>query len=81
MAELHRCGAFKTEWCDKGEDPMALEAENIESRPLWKPLHLQPVFLNVLTTEIIFVWSYLKKAFAYQVDQIWRAKTSKELWT
>ena len=22
----------------------ALEAENIESRPLWKPLHLQPVF-------------------------------------
>lgn len=23
---------------------MALEAENIESRPLWKPLHLQPVF-------------------------------------
>ena len=23
---------------------MALEAENIEARPLWKPLHLQPVF-------------------------------------
>ena len=23
---------------------MAFEAENIESRPLWKPLHLQPVF-------------------------------------
>ncbi len=23
---------------------MALEAENIESRPLWKPMHLQPVF-------------------------------------
>lgn len=22
----------------------ALNAENIESRPLWKPLHLQPVF-------------------------------------
>ena len=22
----------------------ALEAENIESRPLWKPMHLQPVF-------------------------------------
>jgi dTDP-4-amino-4,6-dideoxygalactose transaminase len=21
-----------------------LEAENIESRPLWKPMHLQPVF-------------------------------------
>jgi len=23
---------------------MALEAENIESRPLWKPMHMQPVF-------------------------------------
>lgn len=25
---------------------LALEKENIESRPLWKPLHLQPVFKN-----------------------------------
>jgi len=25
---------------------LALEKENIESRPLWKPLHLQPVFSN-----------------------------------
>jgi dTDP-4-amino-4,6-dideoxygalactose transaminase len=23
---------------------LALEQENIESRPLWKPMHLQPVF-------------------------------------
>ena len=23
---------------------LALEKENIESRPVWKPLHLQPVF-------------------------------------
>ena len=23
---------------------LAMEAENIESRPLWKPMHLQPVF-------------------------------------
>ena len=23
---------------------LALEAENIESRPLWKPMHIQPVF-------------------------------------
>jgi dTDP-4-amino-4,6-dideoxygalactose transaminase len=22
----------------------ALEAENIEARPIWKPMHLQPVF-------------------------------------
>ena len=25
---------------------LALESENIESRPLWKPMHLQPVFKN-----------------------------------
>jgi len=25
---------------------LALEAENIESRPLWKPMHMQPVFSN-----------------------------------
>ena len=25
---------------------LALEAENIESRPLWKPMHLQPIFLT-----------------------------------
>jgi hypothetical protein len=23
---------------------LALDAENIESRPIWKPMHLQPVF-------------------------------------
>ena len=25
---------------------LALEAENIESRPLWKPMHLQPIFFK-----------------------------------
>ncbi|NLD93467.1 MAG: aminotransferase class I/II-fold pyridoxal phosphate-dependent enzyme [Fibrobacter sp.] len=25
---------------------LALEKENIESRPLWKPMHLQPIFAN-----------------------------------
>ena len=25
---------------------LALEKENIESRPLWKPMHLQPIFEN-----------------------------------
>ncbi len=28
---------------------LALEAENIESRPLWKPMHLQPVFRGCRT--------------------------------
>jgi dTDP-4-amino-4,6-dideoxygalactose transaminase len=27
---------------------LALEAENIESRPLWKPMHMQPIFQNEL---------------------------------
>ncbi len=30
--------------CDREAIRLALEAENIESRPLWKPMHLQPVF-------------------------------------
>ncbi|PKO20814.1 MAG: hypothetical protein CVU38_18080 [Chloroflexi bacterium HGW-Chloroflexi-1] len=25
---------------------LTLEAENIEARPLWKPMHLQPVFAS-----------------------------------
>ena len=38
---------------------LALEAENIESRPLWKPMHLQPIFCNYsyygsLTAETLF---------------------------
>jgi dTDP-4-amino-4,6-dideoxygalactose transaminase len=27
---------------------LALDRENIESRPLWKPMHLQPIFQNEL---------------------------------
>lgn len=30
---------------------LALEAENIESRPLWKPMHLQPLFEGALHIE------------------------------
>ena len=29
---------------DREQVRLALEAENIESRPVWKPMHLQPVF-------------------------------------
>jgi dTDP-4-amino-4,6-dideoxygalactose transaminase len=32
---------------DREEIRLALEARDIESRPLWKPLHLQPVFADV----------------------------------
>lgn len=30
--------------CNREDVRLALEAQNIESRPLWKPMHLQPVF-------------------------------------
>ncbi len=32
---------------DRERIRLALEAEDIESRPLWKPMHLQPVFADV----------------------------------
>jgi dTDP-4-amino-4,6-dideoxygalactose transaminase len=34
---------------DREQIRLALEAEDIESRPTWKPLHLQPVFTGVPT--------------------------------
>lgn len=34
----------KTNGVTREDIRLALEAENIESRPLWKPMHLQPVF-------------------------------------
>jgi len=40
--DSRRCGVTAGEIID------ALELENIEARPVWKPLHLQPVFANCL---------------------------------
>jgi dTDP-4-amino-4,6-dideoxygalactose transaminase len=46
-------GSFSNRWLtcittssykEREKIRLALEAENIESRPLWKPLHLQPIF-------------------------------------
>ena len=36
--------AAKTAGVTREDIRLALEQENIESRPLWKPMHLQPVF-------------------------------------
>jgi len=36
----------KTTGVTREDIRLALEKENIESRPLWKPMHLQPVFKN-----------------------------------
>lgn len=42
------CIIINKEMVDKGVTPekirIALESENIESRPIWKPMHLQPVY-------------------------------------
>ena len=35
--------------CDREAVRLALEAANIEARPLWKPMHLQPVFAGCET--------------------------------
>ncbi|WP_281336375.1 DegT/DnrJ/EryC1/StrS family aminotransferase [Flavobacterium eburneipallidum] len=35
-----------TNGIDREKLRLAFEAENIESRPLWKPMHLQPIFGN-----------------------------------
>lgn len=35
-----------TNGIDREKLRLAFEAENIESRPLWKPMHLQPIFAN-----------------------------------
>jgi len=37
---------IQTGGIDREDIRLALEKENIESRPLWKPLHIQPVFLS-----------------------------------
>ncbi len=34
---------------DREQMRLALEADNIEARPVWKPMHLQPVFKDVKT--------------------------------
>ena len=34
---------------DREKVRVALEGENIESRPMWKPMHLQPVFKKYRT--------------------------------
>lgn len=37
----------KTKGIDREQIRLHLETYNIESRPLWKPMHLQPVFANM----------------------------------
>jgi len=48
---------------DREEVRLALEAENIEARPVWKPMHMQPVF-NPQITQIDA--DYKKKEKSYK---------------
>ncbi len=50
-SKVLKCGSSKVERAEGGGPSenvervrLALEAEDIESRPVWKPMHLQPVF-------------------------------------
>ena len=42
LVDASKTNGFKT----REDIRLALEKENIESRPLWKPMHLQPVFAH-----------------------------------
>jgi len=48
---VHGGGAVHTD-CEPNRNVeamrLALEKENIESRPLWKPMHLQPVYCRTI---------------------------------
>ena len=39
--------------CDASAVRAALERENIEARPVWKPMHLQPVFRECRTRSVV----------------------------
>ena len=48
---------------------LALEKEDIESRPLWKPMHMQPFTRNVSLLVQAFHGNYSKTGFVYRVIQ------------
>ena len=47
--ELRKNCFFTTYGASREEVRLALEAENIEARPVWKPMHMQPVFNPQIT--------------------------------
>ena len=54
-----------------GADPeqvrLALEDENIESRPVWKPMHMQPVFRVAVQSSELKAKNKAKKTFEARV--------------
>jgi dTDP-4-amino-4,6-dideoxygalactose transaminase len=66
---------------------LALEAENIESRPLWKPMHLQPVFkqypsyVNGMSESLFATGLCLPSTSSLTEDQLRRVtETIQRLW-
>lgn len=46
-----------------------LEQENIESRPIWKPMHMQPFLLNMIMSEGLYRKNCLKMEYVYHLTQ------------
>ena len=46
---------------------LALEAENIEARPVWKPMHLQPVFRVVAQSRKLKAQSKAQNTYEVKV--------------
>lgn len=49
--------------CTPEKIRLALEKENIESRPIWKPMHLQPIYADrdYITVDEVDVSSFIFK--------------------
>ena len=50
---------------------LELLKNNIESRPLWKPMHLQPIFNYVIHSIMEFQKIFLIEVCVYHLDLIW----------
>jgi dTDP-4-amino-4,6-dideoxygalactose transaminase len=52
---------------DREKVRLALEAENIEARPVWKPMHLQPVFRVAAKSRKLKAQNIRKKTYEARV--------------
>jgi hypothetical protein len=56
---------------------LKLDKSNIESRPLWKPMHLQLFFLNILIMAIL-AETLLLMDFVYHLARILQKRIDRE---
>ncbi len=62
---------------DREEVRVALEGENIESRPVWKPMHMQPVFDCESATPEKYASHFTGQADERRSTQIFSSRTSR----